>query len=144
METNGTLQDTLASLEGKTADEIAAMMRRRGVKGRAGTTRKCPLAQFFSNLSTGQFLVGATYIMRITGGGPNPHEEKAKTPKNLKAFLTNFDKGKYPDLLAPPPRCVIKDPRPDDRHADPKAHHKKRKPTRHSWAKDVERFGGPR
>lgn len=136
MKVSDQLTDALAELEGKTPDEIAKIMLRRGTKGRPGTTQKCPLAVFFNAVHTGKFVIGRQFIMRTSGKAV----EKAKTPKNLADFVRRFDIGKYPELIAMPPRCLIKDPRKGPRRGKPhKRPYKHREMVNH-FAKDVGRF----
>jgi hypothetical protein len=133
------LHDAMASLKGKSPDEIAAMMRERGIKGRAGTTQKCPLAVFFNGIQPGKFVVGRSFVMRLSGSH-NTQPEKMATPHNLVNFLKAFDTGAYPELLAMPPRCDPKRKRVEKRTED---RHKARRTNvvrKHTFAKDVGRF----
>jgi len=86
--------------------EIAALLGRRKIKGRAGTTGLCPLAMLLHGAHGGRFVVGPKAIIHVSGNHNKPHLEKVATPPNLAAFVRMFDKGEYPNLLMPPPRCV--------------------------------------
>lgn len=133
------LDEALNELRGLNADQIAALLRSRGIKGRPGTTYKCPLAQFFKLDHPGSFIVGSRFIMRRSSTRANAQPEKANTPRNLAAFLQRFDRGEYPDLIALPPRCVPKstDRRKGDRHKIKTRHPRTRI---NNFARDVERF----
>lgn len=127
------LVNAIEQLRGKSPDEIAAMMRRRGIKGRPGTTQKCPLAMFFDGTNAGTFVIGREFIMRTAG----KTVERAKTPKNLADFVRRFDIGKYPDLFLPPPRCLRQTAKPPGKVSG------KNRPTQvrvNHFAKDVGRF----
>lgn len=118
------VDDVLALFEGKTPDAIAAMVKRRGIKGRMGTTYNCPMAILLHNMSTGAYVIGRRYIVRISGRDI----QKAPTPKNVHQFLHKFDLGGYPDIIAPPPRCMPGKPGPKEtrkgnRHKSPVKNH---------------------
>lgn len=132
------LVDILGQFKGKSPDDIAAMVKRRGIKGRMGTTHRCPMALLLDGISTGQYMIGRKYIARRSG----ETIEKARTPENLSTFVRKFDVGGYPDLIAPPPRCLANE------GTAPKRKHgrsgvsgaKKRGATKHHIAKMVGRF----
>jgi hypothetical protein len=98
------LSDVLEQFRGKNADEIAAMVKRRGIKGRMGTTYGCPMALLLNQARHGEFVIGRKYVVRRSGD----RIEKQRTPRNIEAFVRKFDIGGYPDMVAPPPRCVAK------------------------------------
>lgn len=136
MKTTDKLHDALAMLEGKTPDEIAKVMAKNGVKGRPGTTGKCPLAIFFNAVQAGQFVIGRDYIMRVAG----KTQDKARTPGNLATFVRRFDIGKYPELIAMPPRCLAQSRERDEGRARPSGKQKPRRQRINHFAKDVGRF----
>ena len=96
------LDDVLEQFRGLKPDDIAAMVKRRGIKGRMGTTYGCPMALLLDGQSTGTYVIGRRYIVRRSGRAV----EKSRTPDNVRSFVRKFDIGGYPDLVAPPPRCV--------------------------------------
>jgi hypothetical protein len=98
------LQAVLREFQGKSPDDIAAMVKRRGIKGRAGTTYGCPFAMLLNGAHTGAYIIGRKYIVRRSGA----NIEKVHTPANIKAFVRKFDLAQYPELIAPPPRCLAK------------------------------------
>jgi hypothetical protein len=113
------IAEALEQFKGQTADEIAAICKRRGIKGRTGTTYGCPLAIMLGNIGTGTYVIGRKYIVRRSG----KVIEKAYTPQNLSTFIRKFDIGKYPELMAPAKRCMMtakekrqKDARTGNRH----------------------------
>lgn len=97
-----TLTDVVDQFKGKTPDAIAAMIAKRGIKGRMGTTYRCPMALLLDGVSTGSYIIGRKFIVRRSG----KTIEKVRTPENMSIFVRRFDIGKYPELIAPPPRCL--------------------------------------
>lgn len=135
------LKAALEELKGKTPDEIAALMKERGIKGRPATTQRCPLAMFFNGTHSGRFVIGREFIMRIAGGNSEP--EKAPTPKNLSAFVRMFDTGSYPELIAMPPRCTVppsKRKQAPEKRVGGDRHKNKQRKRIHYFAKDVSRY----
>lgn len=104
MDNKDILKAALAEFENLTPDQIAALVQKRGIRGRAGTTYNCPLALMLSGTHGGQFVVGRKFIARRSGS----RIDKIPTPKNLASFERKFDIAGYPDLIAPPPRCLAK------------------------------------
>lgn len=96
------LQDVLATFAGKTPDQIAEAVGKHGIKGRMGTTYGCPMALLLDSVSTGRYVIGRRYIARVCG----KKIERARTPDNIAVFVRKFDLGQYPNLIAPPPRCL--------------------------------------
>jgi hypothetical protein len=88
--------------------QIAEMIHERKIKGRPGTTGRCPLAMMMIGGHGGRFFVGEKYIARKIGHNSRPNIEKVKTPPNLAAFVRMFDHGDFSMLIAPPPRCRLK------------------------------------
>jgi len=97
------VEKAMEIINGKTSDEIAAMLRKHKVEGRPGTVGNCPLANLFHALIGGDFIVGPKYIMRRSNGKA---VDRATTPKTCADFIRKFDLSKYPDLIAPPPRVL--------------------------------------
>lgn len=96
------LHAIIKSLGNKPPGAIAAMLTKRKITGRPGTVSRCPLACMLHNEYGGRFIVGQRYIMHEVG-----HDVvKVPTPKNIAAFERLFDSGRYPQLIAPPPRCL--------------------------------------
>lgn len=97
----------VAEVEKLRPAKIAEMIAARRIKGRPGTTGRCPLAMLMIGGHGGQFYVGEKFIARRTGHSSNPNVEKIKTPDNLAAFVRMFDRGDFSTLIAPPPRCRV-------------------------------------
>jgi len=98
------LEDVLAHFRNKTPVQIADMVRRAHIKGRTGTTTKCPLALLMAGIGTGTFVIGRKYIARRTPQGV----QQVRTPDNVATFVRKFDVGGFPELMAPAPRCIAK------------------------------------
>lgn len=118
--------------------EIAAVLKRRKIVGRPGTTGRCPLALLMHGSRGGRFVVGQKYVMRTVGD----QVDKVKTPPNLASFVRQFDQGVFRELIQVPPRCVrgtSHTPAPRPRPSG-KAHKYKRGAARLQLAKQAERF----
>lgn len=98
------LREIVQQFEGKTPDQIAEVVRKHKIKGRMGTTYKCPMALLLDGISTGRYVIGRRYIARQSGASI----ERVRTPDGVAAFVRKFDIGGYPGLISPPPRCVAK------------------------------------
>lgn len=131
------LDDVLEQFKGKTADDIATMVRKRGIKGRMGTTYGCPMALLLDGAHTGQFVIGRKYIVRRSGG----KIQKARTPEQVAVFVRKFDIGGYPDIVSPPPRCTRK-PGDAKKRTRPGAKGRTRPPIQNHLGKLVGRFHG--
>ena len=130
-----TVKNILRQFQGLSPDQIAAVIQRRGIKGRMGTTYKCPMALLLTGESTGQYVVGRKFIARRS----NNKIEKTTTPLNMAQFLRKFDIGGYPKLIAPPPRCTAQ-AGDKPRSGGPRTKRGKRGPIKHHIAKLVHRF----
>ncbi len=97
-----TLDEAVDDISKKSANQIADIMREWGIKGRPGTTHLCPLATIMHKIYGGDYIVGKEFIMRRSGN----KTERKPTPKGCVQFITKFDVGEYPDLMAPPPRVL--------------------------------------
>jgi hypothetical protein len=117
----------LRDFHDRTPEQIAAMLRECGVKGRPGSTYGCPLARYLSIINGGQFIVGRKLIVRVGAGNG-----KARTPPEVKAFLDEFDVKRWPDLVAKPRKV------PQGRTPGQPGHRPKQ--VRHNWAAEVGRF----
>lgn len=131
------LADVLEQFKGKTPDDIAAMVKRRGIKGRAGTTYKCPMALLLNGAFTGDYVIGRKYIVRRSGHAI----QQVATPKNVAQFVRKFDTGGYPELVAPPPRCLKTASERGARGRKPHSGPSKPKKIVNHIAKLVNRFG---
>ena len=131
------LVDILEQFRGKSPDQIAETIRRRGIKGRSGTTHVCPMALLLRGQSTGDFVIGRKYIARRSG----TKIEKVHTPANISTFVRRFDIGKYPELMAPSPRC-LNQTRRNPKKGERGEHKLPRKPRKivHHLSKLVDRF----
>lgn len=139
------LKSAVDDLKGVKPADIAAMLKRRKILGRPGTTGRCPLALLMAGAHGGKFIVGQKMVMRVTKGGKGA--EKVKTPPNLAAFVRMFDAGKFPELIQVPPRCQKFYERVDKRPSGPNskrgvANKHKRGAERLHLSKDVQRFSG--
>lgn len=78
-----------------TADEVAASLRAKGIKGRINTARTCPIARLVCGLGPewAKAIVGS---FRIFNGHVNLHIDP---PEGVCAFIEKFDEGHYPDLV---------------------------------------------
>lgn len=65
------LQSAVAELEGFTPQQIAKAVAKRQIRGRPGTTGRCPLALLMQGRFGGKFIVGQEYIFHP--GGQNNH-----------------------------------------------------------------------
>lgn len=111
------LQRAVSVFKGHSADDIAKLLQRLGIKGRPATTQRCPLSNFLTATNPGTYIVGRKHIYRRCG----PVLEKMPTPRNLCQFVTGFDSARYPELLALPPRATrTRDTRKGDRHKQPR------------------------
>lgn len=128
------LSNTLSMMRGKTPDQIAEMGKRRGIRGRMGTTYGCPMALLLGGENTGDFVIGRRYIVRRSG----KNIERTRTPASVAAFVRKFDVGGYPDLIAPPPRCLA--PRGPKRKTYGEGKGRTRPPIKNHIAKLVGRF----
>lgn len=97
------LEQVLVRFRGMTPDQIAEEVKKHEIKGRMGTTYGCPMALLLKHEHSGIFVIGRKYIVRRSGDVI----EQARTPKNLATFIHKFDVGDYPELIAPPPRCLL-------------------------------------
>ncbi len=132
------LRDAIDDVKNLKPAEIAAVLKRRKILGRPGTTGRCPLALLMAGAHGGRFIVGQKYVMRQAGDSV----EKVKTPPNLAAFVRMFDEGRFRDLIQVPPRCVRRGAEPPKPGAGPsgQAHSRKRGAQRLHLARDVQRF----
>ena len=132
------LTDVLKQFEGKTPDDIAEIMRRRKIKGRMGTTYDCPMALLLDGVSTGRYVIGRKYIVRQSG----KVIQKSRTPDNVATFVRKFDVGDYPDLVAPPPRCMVPrgEPRAPHGRADDRTQRDRKRVIKNHIRKLVGRF----
>ena len=121
------LEPILAQFRSKTPAQIATIIRSHKIKGRMGTTHKCPMALLLDGIDTGSYIIGRKYIVRRSGN----KIEQARTPDGVSAFIRKFDLGQYPDLVAPPPRCIAQ---PNGHHQGSDLPHKTRK--RHKEVKN--------
>jgi hypothetical protein len=81
-------------------------------------------------------VIGRRYVVRRSGN----KIQKVRTPKNLAQFVRKFDIGGYPELIAPPPRCLAREPkRPGRKHSGGPSRHPKK--IINHIAKLVDRFG---
>ena len=129
-----TLVHAMAAFQDKSPDEIAAVVKRRGIKGRMGTTYGCPMALLLGGVSTGEFVIGRRYIVRRSGD----KIEKMRTPRQIEQFMRKFDIGGYPELIAPPPRCLKPTTRRPNKGS---GSGRTRPPIKNHLAKLVNRFG---
>lgn len=80
---------------GRTADEIADRLRALEIKGVLSNPCRCPVAQFMARLGVPNSVVSRSQIE--FGRGRDWHI--ITTPGAVAAFLRNFDRGVYLDLV---------------------------------------------
>jgi hypothetical protein len=78
---------------GTTADEVAAFLKSKGIKGRPCEATSCPVANYM--VSQGGDPTGAVYDRYNHGA-----DYVVETPAPVFAFIRYFDWGKYPELKA--------------------------------------------
>lgn len=78
----------------KDAECIAAFFKKTGVRGKVGSTPSCPIARYVKKEA------GLKHVsvngQRIAFSG-----EQVATPLWCGFFISKFDNGQYPDLIAP-------------------------------------------
>jgi len=94
------VNDILQSL-GKTADEVAAALRAKGVRGAPNTIRQLnPIVRYVQNEVSGPCdisVVDSTLTIRF----PDGRHQNVTMPQPVTEFLDAFNQGQYPDLLLP-------------------------------------------
>jgi hypothetical protein len=132
------LHDAINDVRNLTPMDIVRELRRKRIKGRPGTTGRCPLALLMQGSHGGKFVIGQKYIIRHSG----KQIDKVKTPKNLAAFVRMFDEGQFTDIIQVPPRCVRGGTaKPDPVGGNTKPIRHKRGAERLHLARDAGRFG---
>jgi len=77
---------------GSTADEVAASLKRLGVKGRRGSALTCPLAKYLNSRLPGtQPTKVSSVSFQVTGS-------QLYVPAGCSDFVRRFDIGRYPEL----------------------------------------------
>ena len=81
---------------GATADEVAARLRKEGVKGWRAHAHTCPVARLVKKKyrGVGEFNISQHSFACSGGGFPRG------VPDGVSNFITKFDEGAYPDLEA--------------------------------------------
>ena len=89
-----TPSDPLEALSwlGDTVEEVAEGLRARGIKGTRTSIYSCPLAGYLRLWWDGAWIGG---MDGWTGTG-----KLFDTPSHLSNFISAFDKGRFPDLIA--------------------------------------------
>ena len=86
---------------GNTADEVAAALRAKGVRGAPNTIRhlnpivRCVQAEIEARCDIG--VVDTKLTLRF----PDGRHEEVTIPQPVKQFLDAFNQGQYPDLVLP-------------------------------------------
>lgn len=81
---------------GVTEEEVVRSLRERGIKGAKSYTHSCPLARFLQNWWDTAW-AGPTDISSGVCVWPILRQN---TPDYLRHFMSHFDNGLYPDLIA--------------------------------------------
>ena len=88
------ITESLVAL-GTTAEEVAASLEARGIKGVLEMPSSCPIARYIRTIINSDELVqiyaGSTFVM-VQG-------EKISTPKAVELFVEQFDECKFPFLI---------------------------------------------
>jgi len=79
-------------------DEIAKCLQERGVRGAREDGSKCVLVNYFRSV-TGCSKLHVEILYTSYPGG------QIDNPPEIRAFLQRFDRGVFPELLEPVPRC---------------------------------------
>ena len=86
---------------GKTADEVAAALRAKGVRGATNTIRHLnPIARYIQTEITGPCDIRVVHP-RLTIRFPDGRHQDVTIPQPVVEFLDAFNQGQYPDLLLP-------------------------------------------
>lgn len=76
---------------GSTPDEIAKTLKRRGVKGVAFQSDKCPLVNALKRRWPSRQIIASIDVVYID-------DDEITLPRSCQRFVSNFDSGLYPDL----------------------------------------------
>lgn len=79
---------------GETEEEVVAGLRERGIKGKQGGVRSCPLANYLHEWWP---TASVSFWVREEWGN---EEGSYLNPDHCALFMGNFDCGLYPDLIA--------------------------------------------
>lgn len=71
---------------GTTADEVAAALKRRRIRGTRLSSNCCPIAKFLGSAEVCQDFIDLCGTIRIT------------PPRAVRTFIDRFDDGRYPEL----------------------------------------------
>lgn len=94
-----TLQEAVEELAQKSPEEIAALLREKGIHGRRNLAMSCPLANYLTvetDITPFSVIVGPYSII---GDTLSLEHYSTPTPNSVAAFIKAFDSGKYPDLI---------------------------------------------
>jgi hypothetical protein len=101
MELSAEAQATLAALgtfDGcQTAEDVANVLRERGIKGTRLSGFSCPMALFLDQETGNSVHLVCAQSVEVSGRGVSWSTE---TPPSVKSFILAFDDGKFPDLIA--------------------------------------------
>lgn len=83
-------------------NDIAAYLKVHGITGVRGSTASCPLAEYISK-ETGLNVRVASYVwVPFNEGCPalsRGTKQEVMTPESMRAFISKFDAGKWPELM---------------------------------------------
>ena len=81
---------------GNTKDQVAHSLLRDGYKGQPNDCEACPVARYLqTKLQTKKVKVMSSSALCYAGSV----DDEVSLPKAVRAFISNFDKGKYPKLI---------------------------------------------
>ncbi len=87
---------------GSTPDEVAAALRRLGIKGVRNTVRFLnPIVRYATTRVTGAYGIDLIRGDRLRILFADGREDEIAVPEAVLAFLDNFHRGQYPDLEMP-------------------------------------------
>lgn len=90
------LSDLLRELSSLEADEIAALLKSEGIKGKARKCSSCPMAAFLNKRLAGEHFVTLTNIYFYDYDADDfADQHSVQTPKTVRKFIASFDSGKY-------------------------------------------------
>lgn len=95
-----TTQEALNALEGMTPDEIADLMRSRGIKAHKFVPTECAIAQYLNQETGARHSVGICSAGALRDFGKSfVGTPPVLLPLSVREFINGFDSGWYPDLV---------------------------------------------
>lgn len=94
------IQAWINKLDAMTADDIADLLKAEGVTGRRVWVEACPLANFLRTKGDVAYLFVGGAIVHWADNDPASPGRHVRSHGGIRDFVTRFDYGQYPDLLA--------------------------------------------